>query len=348
MSGSFSNLELQSASKSSLIIGVGSAGCRIVSQLHDLGTQVDKFCFVSCDEGDLTFCTGGDKLLIPYETRRKATPSLVRGIGSRYLPEIRTVLKDYSFVFVVAGLGGKVGSGLAPLIAATASELGATVICVAVMPYQFEKAKHFYAGVALRHLRTLSQGVIVVDNDEFLVSAPKKPLLQLYRQANENVCSAINRILAPPNEKEFGIGLIKFMDTVTHDGYSILSLQRTPSANSAEEVVNATVQSIYRTTAPGEASRALLYLVSDENFSANEMSASVSRLGNLLGGSTQIDYGMSMGGAGDLSAILLASGFKTTKFDDYDPLSNVLIGRELDFEPESALHLRIEGLLNIE
>lgn len=337
-----------SSGNSSLIIGVGSAGCRITSRLHDLGAKVHKFSYLSCDKDDLDFSAEGDKLLIPYEARGETTPAVIRGIGSRYLPEIRTLLRDSEIVFLVAGLGGKVGSGLAPLITSTASELGANVIGVAVMPYRFERAKHFYAGVALRHLRALAKGIIVVDNDEFLESAPKVPLLETYRQANENICSAINRIMRSSNGEEFGIGLIKFMDTVNHDGYSILSLQRSPSENSAEDAVSATVQSIYRTTGPGEASRAILYIVGDENLSAGDISASVSRLGSFLGGSTQVDYGMSMRGAGNLSAILLASGFKTTKFDEYDPLSNVLIGRELDFEPESTLTLQIEGLVQIE
>lgn len=331
-----------------MIIGVGSAGCRITTRLHDLGAKVDNFSYLSCDKDDLDLSAEGDKLLIPYEARGETTPAAIRGIGSRYLPEIRTLLRDSALVFVVAGLGGKVGSGLAPLIASTASELGAKVVGVAVMPYRFEKAKHFYAGVALRHLRTLAKGIIVVDNDEFLESAPKVPLLETYRQANENICSAINRITTSSNGEEFGIGLIKFMDTVNHDGYSILSLQRSSSQNSAEDAVSATVQSIYRTTGPGEASRAILYIVGDENLSAGDISASVSRLGSSLGVSTQVDYGMSMRGTGNLSAILLASGFKTTKFDEYDPLSNVLIGRELDFEPESTLTLQIEGLVQIE
>ena len=112
----------------------------------------------------------GRRSLIDCPIDQKLTPPMVRGLSIAYRREMASLLDGAKIVFIVAGLGRATGSGLAPVVAELAKENGADTVSVAVMPFGFEEKLRFYAGVALRRLRTASRGVVVVDNDTLLKS----------------------------------------------------------------------------------------------------------------------------------------------------------------------------------
>jgi hypothetical protein len=57
-----------------------------------------------------------------------------------------------------------------------------------------------------------------------------------------------------------------------------------------------------------------------------------------------VEYSVDYSGSGQLQASLLASGFRSTKYDDYDPLAKVLGDRILDDEMDAALPEGLEAL----
>src|SRR5271163_691591 len=146
-----------------LALGIGSAGARIVSALSRETTLVDRFAYISCDRSDLDAVEGGEKLLIDGPIDQKLTPPMVRGLSIAHRSEMVSLLDGAKIVFIVAGLGRATGSGLAPVVAELAEENGADTVSVAMMPFGFEEKLRFYSGLALRRLRAVSRGVIVVD-----------------------------------------------------------------------------------------------------------------------------------------------------------------------------------------
>src|SRR5712692_5036126 len=156
-----------------IAVGVGSAGCRIVSLLSKNSLLIDRFAYVSCDKNDFEFVGSGKKVLIDCPVEQKLTPSIVRGLSITVRHTILNAVRGARVVFVVAGLGGATGTGLAPLIAEMAQKSWATVVGVAVMPFDFEKSLRFYAGVCLRRLTASTSGVIVIDNDALMRATPE-------------------------------------------------------------------------------------------------------------------------------------------------------------------------------
>jgi len=50
-----------------------------------------------------------------------------------------------------------------------------------------------------------------------------------------------------------------------------------------------------------------------------------------------VEYGVDYTGSSQLQVGVLASGFRSTKYDDYDPLAKILGGRVIDDEMDFAL-----------
>jgi cell division protein FtsZ len=327
-------------------VGLGSAGTKIVSLLSRQSLLIDRSVYVSCDGNDFRNVEGGEKILIESPVDQKLTPSQVRGLSISSHSRIRAALSGSKVVFVVAALGGATGSGLAPLVASMANESGAITVGVAVMPFEYEKKLRFYAGVSLHRLRSASRGVIVVDNDTLMESSgDESTLLGIYEAANREAVKALGSILSRPSESSVPLGLNKLLGTVLQDGYTLLGLSSSCSSDKAEQALAGAVVSIGKIAETGEASRAVVVLMGDASLSAKEVGTTVERLGTMLNNkAVDVEYGVSYSGTSLLQVSLLASGFRSTKYDDYDPLRKVLGDRAIDDEIDASLPLGLELL----
>jgi cell division protein FtsZ len=322
-------------------IGIGSAGSRIVSLLSKESLLIDRFAFISCDANDFEGAHG-QTLKIESPVDQKLTPALVRGLALKHMDEVRGLVRGSQAVFVVAGLGGATGSGLSPLVASAAQECGAVAVGVAVMPFEFEKKLKFYAGVSLRRLRAASRGVIVIDNRTLLDSSPDDPLLDIYTRANKEAAKTLCSLLAKSAQAAVPVGLNKVLGTVLQDGYSLLGISSSDSPDKAEKALAGAVVSIGRVAEAKEASRAVVILTGDASLSGTEVGLAVRGLGLMINNkAVDVDYGVNCSGSSQLQVSLLASGFKATKYDDYDPLASILGDRIIDGEMDFALS---EGL----
>jgi len=327
-------------------VGIGSAGSRIVSLLSRQSLLVDRFVYVSCDKDDLSNAGTGEKIFIESPVDQKLTPAMVRGLALGSRSRIRDAAEGSKVVFVVAGLGGATGSGLSPLVAAIARDAGATTVGVVVMPFEFENKLKFYAGVSLKHLRAASRGVIVIDNDMLMRSSPEdSTLTSLYDSANREAVNALSSLFSKSSETLVSVGLNKLLGTVLHDGYSLLSVSSSGSVDKAEEALAGAVVSISKLAEAKEVSRAVVMLRSDASLSGQEVGLVVKRLGSMINNQmVDVEYGVNYSGTARLQVSLLASGFTSTKYDEYDPLNVVLARRTIDDEMDSALSLGLESL----
>jgi cell division protein FtsZ len=318
-------------------IGIGSAGCRIVSLLGRNSLLIDRFAFLSCDSNDFEGAHG-QILKIDSPVDQKLTPALVRGLALKHLEEVKDLVRGSQAVFVVAGLGGATGSGLSPMVASLAQECGAVSVGVAMMPFEFEKKLRFYAGVSLRRLRGASRGVIVIDNDTLLNSSPDDPLVDIYTKANREAEKTLSSLLAKSAQSAVPVGLNKVLGTVLQDGYSLLGISSSDAPDKAEQALAGAVVSIGKLAEAKEANRAVVVLTGDASLSGTEVGTAVQRLGMMINNqAVDVEYGVNYSGSGQIQVSLLASGFKATKYDAYDPLATILGDKVIDNEMDFAL-----------
>ena len=325
-------------------VGVGSAGNRILALLSEQSTLIDRFVHISCDSADLV--GPGARILIDSRVDQKLTPSMARGLAMRARSEIAEAIRGSRVVFVVAGLGGATGSGIAPYVASVAQEYGATTVGVAVMPFEFEKKMMFYAGVSLRRLRSETKGVVVIDNDTLMRSSPDdSPLQSLHESANREAVRSLSSILSVPGKDSVPVGLNKLLGTVVGEGYSLLGVSSSGAPDKAEDGLAGAVLSISKLAETKSATRAVLILSGDSSLSGKEVGVVVERLGPMMSNKgVDVEYCVGNYASSQLQVSLLASGFTSTKYDDYDPLDRILRGRSIDDEMDASLSEGLEAL----
>lgn len=299
------------------VVGIGSAGCRISNQLSKESKLLEHFVYVTCDDHDVATVNRGEKVLIDAKTSGKNTPFNVRGLAASKLAEIKRHLADSQIVFIIAGLGGTVGSGLAPIIAEVAKENKATTVSILVMPYNFEKPKHYFAGLALKQLRNLSSGVVIIDNDQLLEK--EMSVIDAFALVNQKIALALNKLLGSIEQHELSVGLNNVVDFVKTNSYSVLCLGE--SGNECKQAVMNAVSCFDKTVDMREAMKSIVHLCADKSITMKEVVRSIGGLSGVLGnGTMQIEYGLSANSSTVTTAIIMATGFSSTKFDSYDPV----------------------------
>jgi len=327
-------------------VGIGSAGIKIVSLLSRKNVFANRFAYVSCDDGDFSTVDPKDTIQIESPVDQKLTPAMVRGLALSSRSKIRDAVYGSKVVFVVAGLGGATGSGLAPVVASIAQECGATAVGVAVMPFEFEKKTKFYAGVSLRRLRASSKGVVVIDNETLLRSSPEDTTLaDIFDTANKAAVKALGSLLSRAADGSRPVGLNKLLGTVLHDGYSLLGVSSSATEDKAEDAIAGAVVSMGKLGDPKEATHAVVSMNGDSSLTAQEVATIVDRVGSNTGNrELDVEYGVDYSGSSQLQVSLLASGFGSTKYDDYDPLEKVLGDRVMDDEMDFVLPSGLDAL----
>lgn len=323
------------------VVGVGSAGCKIAAQLSKESRLLEHFIYLTCDYHDVASITRGEKIQINVQGGKKS-PFQVRGLASSIVPEIKQDLSDSEIVFVIAGMGGCDGSGLAPVVLKEAKAKGLTTVAVLVMPYVFERSKHFFAGCTLKQIRDMASGVIVIDNDELFQQ--DIPIIDAYALVNQKIALALNKLLGSTEKHEFSIGLNKLLNCVRTNSYCVLCLGDSDLSEHNEAMFNA-ASHFSRTVDVAEASKSLVHLCTEKSITVSEMTSSIGRLSGLLGsGEMQIEYGFSANSTTKTTAIIMATGFKSTKFDRYDPVDHALRLYAGNIESGMDSSLGIDGL----
>jgi hypothetical protein len=150
-------------------------------------------------------------------------PSRLRGFVSPQLERVKTALMGSQIVFIVSSLGGAVGSAIAPLVAKCAKQVRAMVVGIVAMPFVFEKAKHFFAGCALRQLTGSCDGVMLLENQIMMLAGEEElSLVDANACLNEKISLFINALVEPIENDGIGSGVENVVDYFRANPYSVL------------------------------------------------------------------------------------------------------------------------------
>ncbi|MDH3784314.1 MAG: cell division protein FtsZ, partial [Acidobacteriota bacterium] len=155
------------------VVGVGGGGGNAVNRMITSRVEGVEFLVANTDCQALHSNLATRKLQLGAK--------LTKGLGAGGNPEVgrssaledtEQVLEGLSgadMVFVTTGLGGGTGTGAAPIIANLAKELGALVVAVVTLPFNFEgRRRRMQAEEGLNELRQVVDTVITIPNDKLL------------------------------------------------------------------------------------------------------------------------------------------------------------------------------------
>ena len=181
-----------------LVIGCGGAGNNCINKLHRLRLQGATTIAINTDRQHLDMIEADKKILIGKSVTGGmgvgGDPRLAMKCVEMSRPVLEDVLNDVELVFVIAGMGGGTGTGVAPLIAEMAREKGSIVVGIATTPFKMERLRTSIAKVGLLHLKRYSNSLIILDNNKLTQIAPKLPMNDAFGIIDNLVAEIIHGI----------------------------------------------------------------------------------------------------------------------------------------------------------
>lgn len=178
-----SGLPVKSVGVRIKILGIGGAGCSILSRLDRDSLPKVEFIALNTDRDSLDRCgiekrlqLGGD-LTSGWGTG--GDPEIGRQIALEEKERVKEILNQTDIVFLVLGLGKGTGTGVSPIIAQLAKEMGGLTIGFVVLPFHFEGEKRVNVGKkGLQELEKTLDALMVIPNDFLLKNSQEHPSLK--------------------------------------------------------------------------------------------------------------------------------------------------------------------------
>jgi cell division protein FtsZ len=180
------------------VIGLGGAGCNIVSWISQKGTDGIKTIAADADAVHLLTAMSDARILMGEKAY------MGRGCGGypergseaarESINEIKKELAGSDLVFIIAGLGGGSGGGSAPIVAEAVHETGALTIGCVTIPFGSENVRRKKAISGIKALSNKCDSLVVIDNSKLRTVAGEMPLKEGFAVVNALVGSFIKNM----------------------------------------------------------------------------------------------------------------------------------------------------------
>lgn len=201
------------------VVGVGGAGCNVVSSFTDAMCPVDTI-GINTDKEALHATHADLKLYICKEVLHGEGTQGDAVVGKRcadiHKEEIRNALAGYDAVFVVAGLGGGTGTGAMSVVIDAAQSQGIMTFAVAISPFSIEMKRKEIAKEGWKHIKAICPFSIIVDNDKVLERMPELTMARAFGEVNVSIRAHVMKSIGVLAET-LGVKPVKVEDKVSSE-----------------------------------------------------------------------------------------------------------------------------------
>jgi len=231
------------------VIGVGGAGNNAINRMIESGIKGVEFISVNTDRQALKNSNASTKIQIGEKITRGlgagANPDIGAQAAEESKSEVAEALRGADMVFVTAGMGGGTGTGAAPIVAATARELGILTIGVVTKPFTFEGKKRLtQAERGVTALKEKVDTLVVIPNDKLLQIIDRRTsIIEAFKMADDVLrqgVQGISDLISTP-----GLINLDFADVRTvmlNTGIAHMGIGRASGENRAEDAAKQAIQ----------------------------------------------------------------------------------------------------------
>ena len=182
------------------VIGLGGGGSNAINRMMEARFTGVEFIVANTDSQALRFSPAPLKIQIGARVTQGlgagADPEVGKNAALEDREQIKKMLEGADMVFVTAGLGGGTGTGSAPIVAATAKELGILTVAVVTKPFAFEgRRRAQQAEQGLTELRGVVDTLITIPNQRLLAVVDRgTPLVEAFKVADTVLLQAVQGI----------------------------------------------------------------------------------------------------------------------------------------------------------
>jgi len=172
------------------VVGVGGAGCNIVTAFHNSLCNM-KTIAINTDKDSLHERTSADcKIYICKEVLKgegaHGDVALGKTCAKIHIDEIKQAVAGSDFVFVVGGLGGGTGTGAMPVVIEAAQSQKIMTFAVAIEPFEFE-GRTEVAKEGYQHIKGVCSGTVLLSNQKVAEMMPDLMPRQAFAAANRTI-----------------------------------------------------------------------------------------------------------------------------------------------------------------
>ncbi|MEM2081816.1 MAG: cell division protein FtsZ [Candidatus Bathyarchaeia archaeon] len=178
-------------------VGLGGAGCNVVTWVKERGITGGKLVAVNTDANHLKITRADKRILIGEKLTRGLGCGGYPEIGEKALHEtVNEVINEVAsanIIFLMAGLGGGTGTGAIIGLAEalrdkfSSSGLPHLVVGVVTLPFDVETARMSIAKKGLDRLKAACHTVVVIDNNRLVKVAGNLPFKEALGVANTTI-----------------------------------------------------------------------------------------------------------------------------------------------------------------
>ena len=300
------------------VIGIGGAGNNAVNRMVESGIKGVEFITVNTDRQALLLSKAASKIQIGEKITRGlgagANPDIGAQAAEESKSEIAEALRGADMVFVTAGMGGGTGTGAAPIVAATAKEMGILTIGVVTKPFTFEGKKRLsQAERGIESLKGKVDTLVVIPNDKLLqVIDRKTSIVEAFKMADDVLrqgVQGISDLIAIP-----GLVNLDFADVKTimlNTGMAHMGVGRASGENRAEDAAKQAVQSPMLETSIEGARGVIINITGGTNLGLHEVNTAAELIQRSVDPEANIIFGAVIDESLDEDIIItvIATGF---------------------------------------
>ena len=181
------------------VFGVGSAGVKSVEHMINSGFPGVTFAVLDGDEELLARSSATEIFPLDGKALRRlgagSEAERVRTALGELSARLKSACERVDVVFIVAGLGGKTGTTVSPVLAQVAKEAGALALAFVTLPFDYEAARQRQAARGLEHLKAAADGVICLPNQKiFKLIDAKTSLMDTFKASDKLLADGVRGI----------------------------------------------------------------------------------------------------------------------------------------------------------
>jgi cell division protein FtsZ len=182
------------------VFGVGTAGLNVIERLIQVGLPSASFVALNTDSHSLGTSSAAQNLQLESQLLSGlgtgGDPERGRVFAEEHLAKLKSLCEGAQVVFIIAGLGGGAGTGIAPVLARAAKETGALVLGFVMTPFDCEGCRRQrLAQYGLSELKAAADGVVCLINQRvFKLIDQNTSVRETFKITNELLADCVRGV----------------------------------------------------------------------------------------------------------------------------------------------------------
>ncbi len=280
------------------VIGIGQGADKAINKIVASRVPGVEVWSINTDERALELSTAHHHLQIGKNFTQGLSTAGDATLGEKAAeesrPEITAAIQNCDLTFIIAGMGGGTGTGVAPIVAEIAKEKGALTIGVVTTPFIHEgRKRHQLAEEGIASLRNKVDMLVVIPIDKVMgMISEWTPIQQAFQLVDEFVRQTVESIADIVNKP--GLVNLDFADlkkALTSSGLGVIGVGVGNGKSRAKSAAMAAISSPLIQVSNSPAKNVIFYLTGSKDLSIQEVNAAAEIISEFTGKNTNVIFG---------------------------------------------------------